>query len=192
MDRDVQNPEYWKTRLYEASEAHEPHRALYITDRDTWANLEMYHRGILAHHIKPGDRILDAGCGWGRLLTLLPTSWYTQVGQGHSGTHRSGYRGNYYGIDISPDFIAKAKETNANQIMVQFQVGSLLELPKHWEREGFKEFDWAIAIAVRSMITNYVGKDVWEAMQRNILEVSKRLLVLSYDFDTYEVIECEK
>lgn len=65
-------------------------------------------------YIKPGQKILDAGCGNGRLLGLVD---------------RSGVE--YYGIDLSEELIAIAKKEcqKYNNLKANFQVASILNLP---------------------------------------------------------------
>jgi ubiquinone/menaquinone biosynthesis C-methylase UbiE len=62
-------------------------------------------------YLKPGDRVLDLGCGSGRGVTLL-----------------AGLAVDYEGLDQSVALIEQAKRDHQDQL-VSFRVGSMLDLP---------------------------------------------------------------
>lgn len=78
----------------------------------------------LAGMVKAGDRVLDAGCGNGRLAGAFNEK-----------------KINYLGVDSSEKLIAAAWNNNNN---FKFQVGNILELDKIAE----KDFDYVFCIAV--------------------------------------------
>lgn len=173
MVEPILDPEYWKKRLDTAPSGN-PHHAIMITDIQTWARIETIHRDILAEWIKPEDAILDAGCGYGRLLSLMPTSW----------------KGDYLGVDLSPDFIAKAKLEHRK---FSFTVGELVNIRnvvKAHYKENVKDFlerplfDWAICLSIRQMTIANTSEDNWLAIQRNLLKVAKSVMILEYDEDS--------
>jgi cyclopropane fatty-acyl-phospholipid synthase-like methyltransferase len=143
----------------------EQHRAIYMTDRDTWEAIEQRHKQILARTIGPQDSILDAGCGWGRLLTLLPPSW----------------NGGYLGIDLSPDFIALARKRHRGRT---FWCASLLNLPP-----VHGTYDWAVFISIRPMVIKNLGQQAWDIMEANLRQVAKKLLYLEYKLDDEGSVE---
>lgn len=155
MTEPILDPDYWKQRL---KQAREPHQAIFRCPLDRWLRIEDRHREILGYLISPRDSILDAGCGWGRLLTLLPGDW----------------DGRYLGVDLSPDFIAKAQGAYPKK---EFIVGDLraLEFPDR--------FDWAILISIRPMVKRNLGDGIWEQMEVELKRVARRLLYLEYDED---------
>ncbi len=159
------DPSFWKER-WEANKTTEPHRAVYHCSVDQFNAIAKTHSKLLSELLNPNDKILDAGCGYGRLLTLLPENWV----------------GEYVGIDLSPDFVEEAKTRfPANQfILGDF---SRLEVipPKH--------FDWAILISIRQMIIGQAGEDTWRDCVRPIARVSKKILYLEYSVDDKGDIE---
>jgi hypothetical protein len=105
-------------------------------------------------------KVLDAGCGYGRWSVLFD---------------------NYVGVDFSPDFIELAKKEYPNKTFIQ---GDLKALPF---KDG--EFDSAFCVSIKQMIEGNLGKDVWLEMEKEILRVSKKLVVLEYtDPENYNVL----
>lgn len=76
---------------------------------------------LIQIYVKTGDKILDLGCGNGRLISILPENI------------------SYNGIDISTELIKKARTRYPHN---NFQIGNLLSLPY-----ADQTFDTIIAIA---------------------------------------------
>lgn len=159
MPEDILNAHYWKQRLDSAVERHQ---AIFRCDLARWRRIEDKHRQILASTVRNIDSVLDAGCGWGRLLDLMPKTWY----------------GSYCGIDISPDFIQLARQTHRSRIFLQGNLhdGTLLDTVS-----VSAKFNWAVCISMRPMIRRNLGDDYWDTIQDNILEAADRILFLEYD-----------
>lgn len=105
-------------------------------------------------------RVLDAGCGYGRTSEWLE---------------------NYVGVDFSPDFIEIAKKKYPHK---EFVVSDLRKLPF---KDG--EFDWAVCISIKEMVQSNMGNDEWVAMEKELLRVSKHVLILEYTSpDNYIVL----
>ncbi|KCV61255.1 methionine biosynthesis protein MetW-like protein [Bordetella bronchiseptica 99-R-0433] len=64
-------------------------------EQDLWHTLEESTRAVIAQHIPPGSRVLDAGVGMGRILA--PMTQYER-----------------YGIDITFDYLKRARENGFN------------------------------------------------------------------------------
>lgn len=157
MAEPILDPLYWRKRLDEATNLH---HAIFRCPLETWQKIEEKHRQILAATIKPGDSVLDCGCGWGRLLDLMPTI------------------GPYVGIDLSPDFIRMAQQRHKRR----FHVEDLREISH--ETLGLLphfQFDWAIFLSIRPMVRRNLGDEVWAKIEANVRKVAKRLLLLEYD-----------
>jgi hypothetical protein len=157
-------PWYWANRLRTAQWENS---AIFITTPDKWEAIENRHRDILDRLVQPNDSIFDAGCGWGRLLTMLPENWH----------------GDYMGVDISPDFIQRAKHDHPNKA---FMVGDLRNIPTDVLKG---EFDWAIMISIRPMVCDNKGEEVWAGIEANLRQVAKKLLYLEYRSDDKGSIE---
>lgn len=131
------------------------HHAIFLCPEDRWLRIEAKHREILKRVVKPDTAILDAGCGWGRLLTLMPEHW----------------RGRYLGVDVSPDFVLLANQRYPDR---DFLCADIL---KGIGREGF---DLAVMVSIRPMVKRHMGEAAWERMEREVRKCAKRLLYLEY------------
>lgn len=170
--------EFWRKRILEAP-AKRPHEALFFINLPNWKDIEEQHKRLLQYYIQRHHSVLDVGCGWGRLLTLMPISWF----------------GPYLGIDLSPDFIALAKERHPERIN-QFVVADARDDLK-WtvpvlrsdDRGGWKllppggKRDWAVLVSIKGMVIKNAGQEVWEKVESRIKEVVEQILILEYRID---------
>lgn len=165
MTKPVNTPEFWQRRFVDYMG--DPRRVLWTGTDAQWDQMEQDHKEILAKEIKPDDKLLDAGCGYGRLLDLLPSS----------------FRGGYTGVDISPKMIAEAKRLHPGH---DFRVCDLSNLPVFtWTRryvDGRPHdapiFDVAVCIMLRHMLTAHVSPAYWDIVEGQLKQVAKRLLIL--------------
>lgn len=155
----VCDPAYWAGRLETAGQRH---HAIFKCPLDRWQRIEARHRVILSLHVKENDSVMDAGCGYGRLLTLLPPTW----------------RGRYWGVDVSPDFVALADKTYPDR---EFTVADLTHRYKPGRLPPVPEFDWCVLISIRPMLLRNCGVDKWERFRANCKAFAKKLLYLEYD-----------
>lgn len=162
MSEAILDPEYWRKRRDSAPEDAK-HHAIFLCPLGRWKAIEAKHREILAKHINFADSILDAGCAWGRLLTLLPSNW----------------GGAYLGVDLSPDFIDEAIASYPDHYWARWDLRQLDSLPKKYLPAT--KFDWAVMISIRPMILRYAGTDDWERVESQVRKVAKRILYLEYD-----------
>ncbi len=163
MPNDIGNPEYWKHRLSRAIANAEIHKAVFNCATETWKRIEHKHRAILQHHIQPHHSVIDAGCGYGALLNVLPGDWY----------------GDYLGIDLSPDLVAHAKADHPQRM---FWVGTLeTALPQVLQTLTADPFDWIIFRSVRPMIKRELGVGAWDLVAAAARPVGKKFLFLEYD-----------
>jgi len=86
-------------------------------------------KSLVEIHVKPGDNLVDLGCGNGRLISILPELIH------------------YQGIDISEKLIAEAKKLHPKH---DFKVGNLLALP-------YPDSSQDVAIALASL--NHIPSD---------------------------------
>ncbi len=88
---------------------------------------------VRATGLRPGDAVLDAACGTGKLAAEL--------------AGRVGPFGRVVAVDLSPGMIARAAELHPDVVQLRFVVGNALELPA-----GDGEFDAAtIAFGLRNL-----------------------------------------
>lgn len=157
MPKPVDKIEFWKERIETAVK---PHYSVYVVHEQGWKRIYEAHQRIISELIKPGEYVLDAGCGYGRMSVLFT---------------------NYMGVDFSPDFIEKAKELYPNKEFIQ---GNLKELPFN-----DKEFDWSICVSIKRMIEDNCGVGEWKLMLKELQRVSKKVLILEYeDPEPYEIL----
>jgi SAM-dependent methyltransferase len=161
----VANPifsdKFWRSRLAQAIAAEQVHHAVYKCAPESWTAIMNRHREILREEIGPVDDVLDAGCGWGRLLNLLPTEW----------------KGNYLGIDLSTDFINMAR---ANYPGKEFICGDMRNVLAGLVRMG-RHYDWAVLISIRQMIIDNAGDAFWDEIICLLKGCCSRVLILEYE-----------
>lgn len=162
MSELISDPRYWARRLRDAKKG-DLHHAIFQCPKDRWLAIEAKHRQILAKQVREKDFVLDAGCGWGRLLTLMPDHW----------------AGHYIGIDLSPDFIKMAKAGYAHEPRFGFSVWDLRQL----DTLDMVHFDLAVMISIRPMIKRHLGEEVWAGIEGQLRKRATRLLYLEYDPD---------
>jgi len=127
------------------------HQSVFRCTPQVWKSIENSHLNAINSQIKEDDKVLDAACGYGRLAHNFK---------------------NYVGVDFSPDFIAEAKKLNPSKEFIQ---ADLKELP--FEN---KTFDWAICSSIKVMIEENCGVHEWELMEKELLRVCNKVLVLEY------------
>lgn len=158
MAERISDPAYWRERLVQAQRSNRLHHAIFKCPEDRWKRIEARHRLILGQYLKPTTSVLDIGCGWGRLLKLMPDDWY----------------GSYVGVDLSPDFVELARTTYPDRTFV---AGDLRDFCKGFA--GY--FDMAILISMRPMLKRNLGEETWEDMELSIRSLANKILYLEYD-----------
>jgi SAM-dependent methyltransferase len=167
--KEVNKEQFWKERLDNATNFGRLHYSVFISGDKLWKQIEREHIKILEKEVLPTDKVLDAGCGYGRASEFI--------------------KGEYVGVDLSPDLIAKAQELYPHR---KFVVGKLESLPFK-----DKEFDVGFCISVKAMIVANLGQEAWNPMEKELKRVCKKVLLLEYgcsdadsylDADKYEII----
>lgn len=170
MTEPILEQKYWTDRYRTATERH---HAIFRCPLEKWVAIERAHRIILAQYIKDTDSILDCGCGWGRLLTLMPRWW---IGPDKM---------NYLGIDLSETFIEMAREQYPS---LEFRQADLRKIPLAPAVPEYR-FDWAVMISIRPMVKRNLGDESWAQMESEIRRCAKKLLYLEYDPDDKGSVE---
>jgi ubiquinone/menaquinone biosynthesis C-methylase UbiE len=149
MSKPVNKIEFWKERIRTAVK---PHYTVYVAHEQLWKNINTSHARIIKKVIPTGSKVLDAGCGYGRMSVLFD---------------------NYVGTDFSPDFIELAKKNYPQKEFVQADMKALPFKDK--------EFDWAFCVSIKKMIIDNLGEDEWLAMEKELTRVAKKVLILEYE-----------
>lgn len=153
--KDIRSKRFWRDRLEWAKGIGEIHRSVYYIAVEEWDRIEEEHVRIILSTIPEGSKVLDCGCGYGRISRFLNPS------------HR------YVGVDFSSSLILEARRLFPK---THFVLGNLKKL--NFED---KNFDWAICVSIRDMVVDNLGQSEWNLMLKEILRVSKKLLILEYD-----------
>lgn len=134
-----------------------------------WEFVDSYHKPIVGRFIPTNAKVLDVGCGIGRNAGWFDDKFYT-------------------GIDFVPEFIEIAKKRHPTKT---FEVRNLTEpLPY---KDG--EFDWGLLISVKVVIGPVIGWDKWEAIEKELRRVCKKVLILEYanqnpdEIGRYEILQ---
>jgi len=146
----VNKKEFWKDRIEFAEKTIE-HYSVFISNEDVWERINRDHEETFKREIKETDKVLDAGCAYGR---------------------SSIYFNNYVGVDFSPDFIFKAIEKFPKK---KFLVADIKKLPFE-----DKEFDVAFCISIKAMIASNLGEEEWLKMEKELHRVAKKVLIMEY------------
>lgn len=155
MSKPIMEESFWRERLRQAKEFGELHRSVFHVTQAGWDEICERHRSELAS-TPPNASILDVGCGYGGLLDLLPATW----------------RGEYVGVDISPDLIAEARRLHPDRKFVWHDM--------RWRWRLRTHYDIAIMRSMRQMIRGNMGEEVWEKIQKNIEAASTSQIYLEY------------
>ena len=155
-NKPVSDPAFWRKRLlWAAATGRGTHTAIYDIDRTVWNRIQAATRTVLASKLREGDSLLDAGCGYGAMADCLPPGV------------------NYMGVDCSDDLIDVARMAHPEE---RFLTTDPRELPF---LDG--SFRWSVCRSVRKMVVDNVGEAQWRQMERELLRVSKQILVLEYE-----------
>lgn len=156
----VLSPEYWESRSKRSKETGQRHQAVFLCHFSKWKAIETRHREILRETIRPTDSVLDVGCGYGRLIDMMPDDW----------------TGRYVGVDVYDGFVSEGIERHRGRPCTEFVTADVRDLG------GFPfRFDWAVMISVRPMIKRNCGEGVWGEMERVVKSLVGRILYLEYD-----------
>src|SRR5882724_8900781 len=79
MKLPVSTKEFWKKRLNSAVLNNKLHYSVYISNSDLWSQILEKHIEIIKKEVLPGEKVLDAGCGYGRMASYFPIKTYTEV-----------------------------------------------------------------------------------------------------------------
>jgi ubiquinone/menaquinone biosynthesis C-methylase UbiE len=152
MARDVTSKEFWESRLEGLTED-TINQSVFRIPKTLFEHMEQHHLSLIHAHIPKNCKVLDAGCGYGRMAAYFSPESYT-------------------GVDMSPHFLTLAKERFPNHT---FESARLENLP--FEDQNF---EWTFLISIRDMIVREVGAEIWEKMLEELKRVARNILILEY------------
>ena len=154
---DVTDPEWWAARVRACGG--DLQRAQYDGNAGAFAECHARQMGELRRAgIKPTDSVLDAGCGYGRLLTLLPAEW----------------KGEYVGVDFCEEFVEIARVIWKGRKFICHDLADVSSL----YRRSADQFDVAVCVWVRTMLVDRGLHDVWETIEGELRKCARRVVVI--------------
>lgn len=156
MTEPILDPAYWRGRLRNAKL---PHHAVFRCDDQKWRRIAAKHRSILSKRIGTHTTVLDVGCGWGRVLDLMPKDW----------------KGGYLGVDLSPDFVQLGRVHHPGHL---FWCG---EAEAAVRAMPLRMFDLALFVSFKHMVIRNLDRATWDRIELLTRDVCKSMLFLEYD-----------
>ena len=160
--------EFWEKRLRETKSRGKPiHEATARCGKGVWEKSQVEQQVIIRQIIQPCDSVLDAGCGVGCLVPLLPDNGCT-----------------YLGVDFARCLIEEARLQYPEK---EFQVANLLDLSQF----NKQQFNLTICRGIEGAICGGQGPSIWHQMKEEMERVSE-LILLMYQFSPTEskIIVC--
>jgi ubiquinone/menaquinone biosynthesis C-methylase UbiE len=118
--------------------------------------------GDFAQYVRPGDRVLDLGCGNGRMAEIFENS-----------------KIEYLGIDNSEELIKIARERFKDRPWIKFEVGDMLEIQN--SKLKTQNFNLVLLIAA---LHHLPTKELREQVIKNIYNILKpggRLVMINWN-----------
>lgn len=157
MGEPIFDPNYWSDRLARAVAREQAHLAVYEGPATKWNEGRARQEKILRGHVNRFTSVLDVGCGWGRLLGIMPQGW----------------EGPYVGVDICPEFIEIARRAWPSHYFI------LHDFRRSYPFE--RTYDLAVCCSIKPMVIRNAGRAVWAEVEDNIRRVARKILLLGYD-----------
>ena len=157
MPEDIFNPQYWSDRLARAVAREQAHYAVFEGSKEKWEAGRLRQQALLRQHVNKYTSVLDVGCGWGRLLGIMPKEW----------------EGPYVGVDICPEFIDLARRAWPAHYFMCRDIRHLHPLER--------TYDLAVCCSIKPMVVRNAGAEVWRQIEGNLRKVARGILLLGYD-----------
>ena len=155
-NKPVCDPSFWRKRiLWAAATGRGTHTAIYDIDKTVWDRIQIATATSLDGYLRPRDTVLDAGCGYGELVSCLPCPVQ------------------YTGVDCSTDLIDLSLLLHPKS---SFIVADLRQLP--FPDQAFR---WSICRSMRKMVVDNLGAEEWGRIEKELLRVSRNVLILEYE-----------
>jgi SAM-dependent methyltransferase len=158
--KSTDKPEFWRNRILRAiATGKDLHTVIYDVDINQWNRIQGDCGGYLTRHLKYGDKLLDAGCGYGALWDALPSDLKKRV--------------KYTGVDFSPELIEIGKIRRPTLDLI---CADLMDLDYP---EGY--FNLVICRSMKKMIIDNSGIEVWCSIENKLSYIGKEVYLLEYD-----------
>jgi len=169
MAEDIFNPDSWKNRI--DTRGGDIHKSMYVGSTGQFEEIHNKHKNLMEYYqIKPHESIIDVGCGYGRLLTMLPKDWV----------------GDYLGIDLSLDMLKLAKENYPNRTFWECNLLNedetkeiLIRARKHFNFKRKQKFSMAVCLWVKEMVIRNKGEKAWDIMLKNIMILAEDIIIVA-------------
>lgn len=112
--------------------------------------------------IQPGSRVLDLGCGQGRIASLLPTGCA------------------YVGLDFSHEMLCQARQRTVADVDAQFVMADLLD--NNWTASVSGDFTWIVLRAVLHHIPGEENRQKLLNQAASLLTATGRLVLANWQF----------
>lgn len=179
----VDTTSFWRERILKTiATGGMLHQIILDDSYDLWNYIQGEYAGLLRRHIKRGQSVLDAGCGYGALCCCFDMIKLDV---------------DYHGVDFSPDLIELANYRYGPEwkgkrpSKRQFLCADARQLSFE-----DKSFDWCVARSFHWMIRTNCGDEAWIPIHKELRRVSKNLFLGDYpehsnDPVLFEIEECE-
>jgi len=156
MVNDIYSDKFWKERLGNAIKNNAIHQTVFHTSELEWNLINREHIQYINKYIeqKPGMKILDAACGYGRVSDFF-----------NKGIE-------YIGIDLSSTLINEARLLYPYRSFFCCDIKQTPFLDKY--------FDWAIVISLKEMVVRECGQNEWDLMEKELRRIAKNIMLLEY------------
>lgn len=157
-----ESPEFWAERIESVRGTGQPlHKIVMDCNEGDWVRIQRYAHDVVKRYMKSGDRVLDAGCGYGALLEAAPFA-------------------DYVGVDSCPAMIELASRRNPRHRFIEADLRSL--------PFADNSFDLVVCRSLEGTVKTRVSNRAWAEMRREMLRVGKRLLLIDMNYH-HRVVE---
>ena len=158
--------EFWVERVRQAKLRNDPFYSVFRSGPVVWSGIINNRISVIREHIDVKESIMDAGCGFGWLASMIPNK-------------------KYVGVDQTPALLEYGKELYPNIVLVK---STLQNLPFPDDT-----FDWVVCSCVKEKIVEaeqhgLIEEGRWSKIEDEFLRVSKAAIIWpNYQHD-YEII----
>lgn len=166
MENVYDDKEFWVERVKQAKLRNNPFYSVYRSGPAVWHGIINNRVSTILENTRPEDSIMDAGCGFGWLASMIPNK-------------------KYVGVDQTPALLEYGKELYPN---VMFVKSPLQKLPFSNDT-----FDWVVCSCVKEKIVEaeehgLIEEGRWAKIEEEFLRVAKAAIIWPNYQHAYEII----